>query len=64
MENSSKAPKNRLEESLIIHKNNELLSDFEVEHWQDFLNELIPIGLSQLFFFDGEKIQGLAEDTF
>ena len=50
-------------ESLIIHKNNEPLSDFETEHWQDFLNELIPIGLSQLFFFDGEKIQGLAEET-
>ena len=52
-----------VKESLIIHKNNELLSDFEAEHWQDFLNELIPIGLSQLFFFDGEKIQGLAEDA-
>lgn len=50
-------------ESLIIHKNNEPLSDFEAEYWQDFLNELIPIGLSQLFFFDGEKIQGLAEET-
>ena len=50
-------------ESLTIHKNSEPLSDFEAEHWQDFLNELIPIGLSQLFFFDGEKIQGLAEDT-
>ena len=57
---STKEP---VEESLIIHKNSELLSDFEAEHWQDFLNELIPIGLSQLFFFDGEKIQGLAEDA-
>ena len=55
--------KGLVEESLIIHKNNEPLSDFEVEYWQDFLNELIPIGLSQLFFFDGEKIQGLAEDA-
>ena len=52
-----------IKESLIIHKNSEPLSDFEAEHWQDFLNELIPIGLSQLFFFDGEKIQGLAEDA-
>ena len=52
-----------VKELLIIHKNNEPLSDFEAENWQDFLNELIPIGLSQLFFFDGEKIQGLAEDT-
>ena len=57
---STKEP---VKESLIIHKNNELLSGFEAEHWQDFLNELIPIGLSQLFFFDGEKIQGLAEDA-
>ena len=55
--------KELVEESLIIHKNNELLSDFEAEHSQDFLNELIPIGLSQLFFFDGEKIQGLAENA-
>ena len=57
---STKEP---VEESLIIHKNNAPLSDFETEYWQDFLNELIPIGLSQLFFFDGEKIQGLAEDV-
>ena len=51
--------KEPIRESLIIHKNNELLSDFEAEHWQDFLNELIPIGLSQLFFFDGEKNSGV-----
>ena len=57
---STKEP---IRESLIIHRNSEPLSDFEAEHWQDFLNELIPIGLSQLFFFDGEKIQGLAEDA-
>ncbi len=56
--------KESIRESLIIHKNSEPLSDFEAEHWQDFLNELIPIGLSQLFFFDGEKVQGLAEDAF
>ena len=54
--------KDPVKETLIIRKNNELLSDFEVEHWQDFLSELVPIGLSQFFFFDGEKIQGLAED--
>ena len=57
---STKEP---ITESLIIHRNGEPISEFEAEHWQDFLNELIPIGLSQLFFFDGEKIQGLAEDS-
>ena len=58
-----RSTKEPVEESFVIHKNKEPLSDFEAEHWQDFLNELIPIGLSQLFFFDGEKIQGLAEET-
>ena len=57
---STKEP---VRESLTIQKNSEPLSHFEADHWQDFLNELIPIGLSQLFFFDGEKIQGLAEDA-
>ena len=32
------------------------------EHWEGFLAELVPPGLSQLFFFDGEKIQALADD--
>lgn len=60
---SRQSTKEPIAESLTIHKNSEPLSDFEAEQWQDFLNELVPIGLSQLFFFDGEKIQGLAEDT-
>ena len=38
------------------------LGDIESEQWQDFLKELIPPGVSKLFFFDGEKIQNLAED--
>ena len=29
---------------------------------QGFLNELVPVGVSELFFFDGEKIAELAED--
>jgi DNA sulfur modification protein DndD len=49
-------------ENLKINKNGELLNDIEADQWQDFLNELIPPGVSQLFFFDGEKIQQLAED--
>lgn len=32
------------------------------KHWEEFLAELVPPGLSQLFFFDGEKIQALADD--
>ncbi len=33
------------------------------EQCQGFLNELIPIGVADLFFFDGEKIAELAEDS-
>lgn len=36
--------------------------DVDSTHWQEFVQELIPIGVSNLFFFDGEKVQMLAED--
>ena len=35
----------------------------EAEHSQDRIDELIPIGVSQFFFFDGEDIQKLADDS-
>ena len=47
-------------EALDIHLNNEPLVEVNEEQWQNFLMELIPPGLSKLFFFDGEKIQSLA----
>ena len=47
-------------ETLKIRQNGVILSDLDVENWQDFLNELIPSELPDLFFFDGEKIQNLA----
>ncbi len=35
----------------------------EASHLQDHINELIPVGVSQFFFFDGEDIQKLVDDT-
>jgi DNA sulfur modification protein DndD len=35
---------------------------FLAEHWVDFVEEVIPLGISQLFFFDAEKIRFLADD--
>lgn len=49
-------------ESLEIHQNGRPLRDIDEEQWQDFLKELVPLGVSKLFFFDGEQIQNLAED--
>ena len=49
-------------ESLEIYQNGAHLRDIGEEQWQDFLMELIPLGVSRLFFFDGEQIQNLAEE--
>jgi DNA sulfur modification protein DndD len=60
---SWKKEKSKIKENLEIFKNNSLLSDIDSDQWQEFINELIPRGVSNLFFFDGEKIQELANDT-
>ena len=52
-----------INENLIISENNWLGTEFDAEHWQDHVEELIPIGVSQFFFFDGEDIQKLADDS-
>lgn len=48
-----------VKETVTVLSNNEadaLLS----ENWEDFINEIIPQSISELFFFDGEKIEELA----
>lgn len=52
-----------IKESLTIYENDELNTEFDAGHWQDYLDELIPIGVSQFFFFDGEDIQKLTDDS-
>ncbi|MDG7044839.1 MAG: DNA sulfur modification protein DndD [Nitrososphaerota archaeon] len=49
-------------EKLEIIKDGKPLEGIGDNQLQDFLIELIPIGLSNLFFFDGEQIQRLAND--
>lgn len=51
---------NGAQETLTILRDGKPLDDIEQDHWQDFIKDLIPPGLSQLFFFDGEKIEELA----
>lgn len=52
-----------VEEQFHVFINDKLFEDLDNLHWQDFIRELIPIGVSNLFFFDGEQIQSLADDT-
>lgn len=48
-------------ETLLLEKDGALISSVPREEWHHFLQELIPPGVSQLFFFDGEKISEIAE---
>lgn len=52
----------RLKENFRIKKNGLPLDEIEKEYFQDFIKELIPLGLSELFFFDGEKIRRMMSD--
>ena len=52
-----------VKEGLTIYENDGLNTEFEKEHWQDYINELIPIGISQFFFFDGENVRKLVDDS-
>ena len=47
--------------SLTVTRDNAPLDQLERTHADDFLRDLIPRGVSQLFFFDGEKIQEMAQ---
>jgi len=52
-----------VKETLNVYKNDIPLDDVSENSWQDFINEMIPIGVSQLFFFDGEKIKNIIADN-
>ncbi|EBG8223409.1 DNA sulfur modification protein DndD [Salmonella enterica subsp. enterica] len=47
---------------LSLQQDGQLLEELDYDQCQGFLNELIPHGIADLFFFDGEKIAELAED--
>lgn len=53
-----------VDEDLTVSEPHQSMNDFEKEHWQDYLNGLLPIGVSQFFFFDGEEIQKLVDDSY
>lgn len=53
----------KLSEYLEIERDGKRLDELSADHWQDFVRDLIPPGVAQFFFFDGEKIQQLAADT-
>jgi DNA sulfur modification protein DndD len=56
-------PKPRdLTERLVVVRDGKRVSVQNQEIWQDFIRAAIPRGITQFFFFDGEKIQEIAAD--
>lgn len=56
-------PKPRdLRERLVVVRDGKRVSVQNQEIWQDFIRSMIPPGITQFFFFDGEKIQAIAAD--
>ncbi len=51
-------------EQLLILLDGKLLNNVSEEHWQEYIDDLVPPSIAELFFFDGEKIQELIIDNF
>ena len=51
-----------IRESVTLSEDGVYKTTLSDQAMQGFLNELVPLGVSELFFFDGEKIAELAED--
>ncbi|SBT03692.1 DNA sulfur modification protein DndD [Candidatus Accumulibacter aalborgensis] len=51
-----------LTERLVVVRDGKRVSVQNQEIWQDFIRAAIPPGITQFFFFDGEKIQEIAAD--
>jgi len=53
-----------LKEKISIKKNNRIISEFEQQSFLEYIKTEIPEGITQFFFFDGEKIQHIAADEY
>lgn len=51
-----------VQERVYIYKDGRIFQDVDETHWDEFLRDLIPPGIANLFFFDGEQIQALADE--
>lgn len=49
-------------ETLDLVRGGQPISELERAEYAQYVEELVPLGLSQLFFFDGEKIQEIADE--
>ena len=53
---------NNIKENFQVIRNN-TIDSISSERWGEFVEEIMPSQISELFFFDGEKIEGLADPS-
>lgn len=53
-----------LKEKIIISKNKKIISEIDKQRFLEYIKSEIPSGITQFFFFDGEKIQEMAADEY
>lgn len=50
-------------ESFELSRNGDPIPELPSEDWESCVEDLVPPGVSQMFFFDGEKIQDIADNA-
>lgn len=53
---------NGFKEEFILYKEGKIFSEIPIDYWQELIYQIIPAGLVNFFFFDGEKIERLADN--
>ena len=53
--------KTKIKETVSVYEDGEYQKHLS-SHWGDLVEEMIPIGISRLFFFDAEQVRFLADD--
>lgn len=62
VERSWPADGGRTGDKLDLYKDGARVTSVPPKEWEQFLQDLVPPGVSQFFFFDGEKIAEIAHD--
>ena len=62
VERSWPADGGRNGDRLDLYKDGARVTSVPPKEWEQFLQDLVPPGVSQFFFFDGEKIAEIAHD--
>ena len=53
----------KTEDSLIVYQDGDILNSYERDQWEEFVEGLLPANLTDLYFFDAERIEALTRQS-